>query len=955
MCIERGSTWKRWDFHVHTPYSILYNEFGFDPDPEWENDVPEFDKYVVALFTKAVEHEIAAIGITDYFSIDGYKRIRQAYLDVPEKMSELFPDDDLRSRIGRIYVFPNIEFRIPTFVGERANSVNYHVIFSDSVHIRDIERVFLNQIALKFDMNETLPLCRDSIERIGADYKRNNRAVGSDYRVGLDHVTVKEDHVLELLKNGLFKDNHIVSIPVDEYLSHGVSWRSRDSITRKLLCQQSHCFMTSNDSTREWALGRDGVEAQINEFGSLKPCIWGSDAHGYDKMFCPDENRFCWIKAEPTFEGLKQILYEPADRVRIQKTKPEEKDRHQLIDCIQFDDDDFPSTPIYFSEGLNCIIGGKSTGKSILLRHIAKSIDPKIVSKRDRDVGLAKALDVCATVTWRDGGSDERKIVYIPQSWLSRTVDERGGSSEINNLIQDVLLQDESINRAYDELVKESETIIEATRHDILSYVAAMDKVTEQEQLLKAEGRAKSFTKTIDDLERSRKSLTEIVGVTPHDIARYGELEKEEIAIKWRLARLEEEQRKVAGLGQPFVHIAGCVDDIPEDGQSGVNYRFGEFPTVGKLLESAVAEMNEAIRPAWNKVLEDVRTQLSTAYENEEKSKSENELKLAPLRKQIATNEDLKKIEEQLSKERERQELAQHRERVRDELLVRANAYREKILDSRQSLQEIYERFGAAVLGTNQLGTDLEFDVQVGVRLHDLLESIAGIFTVRSIKAFQKKHGVDFSDEDAFELADDLFDKLFSGIEDGSVGFKGGFTAQTALEQLFGDWFYVHYLVKSEGDTIDTMSPGKKALVLLELIVNLEKGQCPILIDQPEDDLDNRSIYTELVAYLRKTKRDRQIIVVTHNANVVVGADAEEVIIANQAGVEAENYCRRFEYRCGPIENVSPVKEKDGEIRKGILNQKGIQAQICDILEGGKDAFEKRASKYSNIKLRYQS
>ena len=55
------------------------------------------------------------------------------------------------------------------------------------------------------------------------------------------------------------------------------------------------------------------------------------------------------------------------------------------------------------------------------------------------------------------------------------------------------------------------------------------------------------------------------------------------------------------------------------------------------------------------------------------------------------------------------------------------------------------------------------------------------------------------------------------------------------------------------------MSPGKKALVLLELIVNLEKGKCPILIDQPEDDLDNRSIYTDLVKYLKDKKHEGQL------------------------------------------------------------------------------------------------
>ena len=89
---------------------------------------------------------------------------------------------------------------------------------------------------------------------------------------------------------------------------------------------------------------------------------------------------------------------------------------------------------------------------------------------------------------------------------------------------------------------------------------------------------------------------------------------------------------------------------------------------------------------------------------------------------------------------------------------------------------------------------------------------------------------------------------------------------------------------------------------------------------------------------------------VTHNANVVLGADAEEVIIANQEGKESNNYSKQFEYRRGAIENDRPVMLGEGIIKKGILNQKGIQEQICDILEGGKDAFEKRASKYSKTK-----
>ena len=102
-----------------------------------------------------------------------------------------------------------------------------------------------------------------------------------------------------------------------------------------------------------------------------------------------------------------------------------------------------------------------------------------------------------------------------------------------------------------------------------------------------------------------------------------------------------------------------------------------------------------------------------------------------------------------------------------------------------------------------------------------------------------------------------------------------------------------------DGDTIDVMSPGKKALVLLKLLISLANSKCPILIDQPEDDLDNRSIFDDLIPFIKSKKKDRQIIVVTHNANIVLGSDAEEVIIANQNGKNSPNKEYRFEYRSG--------------------------------------------------------
>ena len=179
---------------------------------------------------------------------------------------------------------------------------------------------------------------------------------------------------------------------------------------------------------------------------------------------------------------------------------------------------------------------------------------------------------------------------------------------------------------------------------------------------------------------------------------------------------------------------------------------------------------------------------------------------------------------------------------------------------------------------------------------------------------------------------------------------KIAFNLESALNQVFQDCYNIHYIVRSGSDTIEEMSPGKKALVLLELLINLENSKCPILIDQPEDDLDNRSIYGDLVKFIRQKKMDRQIIVVTHNANIVLGADTEEVIVANQEGQDTPNAQYRFEYRSGAIENDSPVTDSSGGLVPGILNKTGIQTQICDILEGGRSAFERRKNKYSMLK-----
>ncbi len=217
------------------------------------------------------------------------------------------------------------------------------------------------------------------------------------------------------------------------------------------------------------------------------------------------------------------------------------------------------------------------------------------------------------------------------------------------------------------------------------------------------------------------------------------------------------------------------------------------------------------------------------------------------------------------------------------------------------------------------------------------------VFGIKSNKSRELVNAETFSSTDyTITLIKSIIIKTLNGE---IVPLKGA-TSEQALRSILDDWFNIKYVVQMGNDTMGKMSPGKKALVLLKLLIELADSDCPILIDQPEDDLDNRSIYDLLIEFIRNKKINRQIIIVTHNANIVLGADADEVIVANQDGIDSAKKSRRFEYRSGSIENDRSIYKLDGTVDDGVLNARGIQQHICDILEGGIPAFEKRKNKY---------
>ena len=271
--------------------------------------------------------------------------------------------------------------------------------------------------------------------------------------------------------------------------------------------------------------------------------------------------------------------------------------------------------------------------------------------------------------------------------------------------------------------------------------------------------------------------------------------------------------------------------------------------------------------------------------------------------------------------------------------------YNRILIDVTKSIgfyNEQHKKFADSVNQNENLSkSDLDFSVRYTFRIDAFGEKIRQLADKRKLKTI-----IDMDNFIDSQYNDETIKTIITSILDNKLTLLKGVTSESALRDILSDWYNTTYSVSMDGDSIDVMSPGKKALVLLKLLISLANSKCPILIDQPEDDLDNRSIFDDLIPFIKEKKKDRQIIVVTHNANIVLGGDSEEIIVANQSGKNSPNNTYRFEYRSGSIENDHAIFDEDGSIKKGILNGQGIQQHICDILEGGEKAFDLRKSKY---------
>ena len=905
--MNRGSEWRKWDLHIHTPGTAKNDHYG-NSDEVWERYIDALEKSDVTVF-----------GITDYFSISNYIKVK-----------EYQKQDRLKGK----FLLPNVEMRIYP-VTDKSKLINIHAIFDPFLDVADIEREFFRQ--LQFTYNDASYSCIDNdLAKLGRIVENNpNLADDVAIKKGIDAFAVSYEALKKVIDKAFFKGHVIIA------LSNG----SKDGVTgilnqegnmqplRKEITRMSDIILSGNPGDVEYFSGaKTSVEEVVSTYGSLKPCIIGSDAHSLDKVGVFPNDRITWIKADPTFEGLKQILFEPKERVRISDAIPDFKYDYNIIDHVVLNTAGVWNQTIPLNQNLNTIIGGRSTGKSTLLASMAAKFQ-KI--KNDENYDFIKGLSDNVHVFWRDGlEADNKEIEYFTQNEIANIISRR----DSDKLFLEILISLPNMREAYEKFKADEAAKFASIQAKVSLFFEKRRQYNEKNAYVKTLGdkegikrEIEKFAKERDTIQRNltdKKELLERFQIAAKELA---DLRTKEVVMRQDLEILNLLSSSNLLSINPSVSWLGLTEDISQK--------------VSEEIQKVLAQSNSHLQD----FVKDLISKEDNAFKAlaREINEKQNASDYQEGKKIFAENKNLSHVMEQISNLSKQILLINKESQILEELSKECKTIASDLLNEHLSYLDMMNSI-ASVLRiqhdniTLSAGYELKKDLEEKLNECISLRSASmNALIVNVIFQYQKK-----TKDSIKECLKDLLNKALRG----EITFKNGYDVQSFISMILsGNWFSLQYSVDYEGDNLSDMSPGKRSFVVLKLLLDFSDKKCPILIDQPEDNLDNRAIYNELVKYVREKKKERQIILVTHNPNIVVGADSEEVIVANQNGKNAPNDKGiKFQYVYGSLEH-SMHRNSDESLP--ILYRCGIREHVCDILEGGENAFRDRENKYGFFKI----
>ena len=957
---KKGATWRIWDLQIQTILDDRYESLGSYYSSLKSEDLNKWDNYVAKV---GGEENAILFDSKEYFAENSiskkerctnYVRNVFAFLEVYKPNLSLigitdhnYYDDELLDVFTKYS--ENLTCRMLCGVEINVSGVHMLVYFKNPPYGKATFSEGIKTFLSKIDVDSPKKgnvltvcdkSCRDVINEIKlfegifiyAHCNSNNGLFQERGKTDRTHLS----DIFNLLPSIILQGN------------------SKENI------EKTETYIQSNPALfRAKAIYTTASDARcLNEFGN-------ADKAGH----------YMWIKGDPIFDGLKQILFEPTSRTRISKETPEVKKAYLVIDKVRFtantEKDLFSDDYIEINDKLNGIIGGKSSGKSILLYYIAKTIDIGQVERKIADSQLDLSYDFDKDpnfgfeVVWQDGVSyklgdktqdKSRQITYVPQMFINYLA-EKGGQPELRKLIQEILEQLPEFKMLYDvnaKAIQNNKVILTAA---IEKFYQTNDDLNRNSDSIKSKGDKKAREENIKQKNLDIDDLRKTAGFTTEDEQAFQALRSTQGIYTNRFTNIN-------GLKNLFKndylpHLKSLKRNFgPSLNNIHINSiaKFMRYPLISEYLSNYILNDNQKI----NDLLDELISKAESRTEKLELLLNKNDLSLAKYRNLLAPFLD--KIKDQQKLDDLNNEIIAEQgilteiaelEAVRTTLLDTSAIAKKEFFLAYKNIFDNYKNI-ADTVNNNPLFSDISADKgiflssKIGFDEEKFRQSTIGLINSQSYLSNKIGRYIDgnnsFVYDEANHLAniEDFFEKLQNPSEH-QIRFNQGGDIPTISKRLFQDFFVVRYELSQNDESILKMSPGKKGMILLFLILHLSNAEYPILIDQPEDNLDNRTVYKELKEFIKEKKIMRQIIMVTHNANLIVPTDAESVIVANQTGQDnsKDNAKFRFEYISGSLENSFL-----DDTAVGILNQMGIKEHVCDILEGGAQAFLERELKY---------
>ena len=934
----RGSEWNKWDLHIHTASSY--------DSPYKADDADEL------LCQALAENDIKAVAITDHFKIDK-TRI--------EHLRKLAPE---------IVFFPGVELR----TDKGANNLHLILIFSELSDLEtlsaDFNAIMLRTLAKSKESDETIYWQFDDI----VEFCKNHGGLISI------HAGKKSNGIDKEISNAL---------PVKEAIKSDIA---------------KHVDFFEVGKKKDIVDYYKYVFKEIDE----KPIILCSDCHDPRKYSAKES---LWIKANVTFEGLKQCIFQPSERVyvgtipaavdRVNKNKKANIDSlsvHRIIepknDGVSWFDFD-----ISLNAGLVAVIGNKGSGKSAFSDIIGQVCKCRTMGSasflndnRFRKMPKNLASDYIAEIKWKDGHLERKGLdvnefetviedaQYLPQkyiedvcndignifqeeidkviySYVDRT--ERGSAANLAELVKNKsqMIQIE-MEGVYKEIERLNECIIRLERKKTSQYrLLIVDSLKKYQEILERHEKNKpqeikkpdekeeniQYQEKLKEIDKEITELNQKVEQNRDELTKINEAigETEQIIAKLRVLRSEfgdikEELNVYLKKYQLEIKEDFCLKDPLEIIEQYKNKLITDKTIKQLTLNGSPMEkglLNEL------KIAHDKKNDLISTSDIEEKKyqKYLNDLQDWEKEKQkIIGSQDTEDCLTYYKSEKEYLDniLETDYHRAREERNIKFKelfVLKQRIVIIYQEIYAPIEQEIKKLLG--DLEETIEFQAEMQLMDNDFSNKILSSISQRFAGVFKGKteannritrllRSTEFSDENSVL---DLVNSIILAVDEDMDNSEKKITDKKEFyDYLYGlEYVGVSFKLKMGGRDLEELSPGERGIVLLIFYLALSQNSIPIIIDQPEDNLDNQSVYNKLVPCICAAKQKRQVIIVTHNPNIAVACDAEQIICCKM-----DKNTHKITYLSGAIE--------DQEIKQNVV----------DILEGTMPAFDLRRRKY---------